>query len=124
MRLFIAFDMLIYSSYKMMTIFANVTRFTSCTKKFVNQKRLQEIGCGVFDREIICYFRRSVYNFHIIFFAILLTQLQIHAGVDISQFAKKDDLPNLKSEIDKLCIDKLSALHADKLKPLPVSFKN
>ena len=36
-----------------------------------------------------------------------------------SQFAKKDDLANLKSEVDKLDIDKLSELHADKLKSIP-----
>ena len=33
--------------------------------------------------------------------------------VDISQFAKKDDLANLKSEVDKLDIDKSSELDAD-----------
>ena len=33
--------------------------------------------------------------------------------VDISQFAKKDDLANLKSEVDKLDIDKSSKLDAD-----------
>ena len=40
-------------------------------------------------------------------------------GVDTSQFAKKDDLANLKSEVDKLDIDKLSELAPDKLKPVP-----
>ena len=40
--------------------------------------------------------------------------------VDTSQFAKKDDLTNLKSEIDKWHVDKLSVLDADKLKPVPV----
>ena len=33
--------------------------------------------------------------------------LQIAAGVDISQFAKKDDLASLKSDVDQLDIDKL-----------------
>ena len=33
MGLFIFFSMLIYSSFKMTTSFANVTRFTSCTNK-------------------------------------------------------------------------------------------
>ena len=39
--------------------------------------------------------------------------------VDTSQFAKKDDLTNLKSEIDKLDIDKLEKLDLDKLPPIP-----
>ena len=43
--------------------------------------------------------------------------------MDTSEFAKKDDLANLKSEVDKLYIDKLSELDADKLKPVPVDFK-
>ena len=34
-------------------------------------------------------------------------------GVDTSQFAKKDDLVNLKSEIDKLDIGKLGTAPAD-----------
>ena len=36
--------------------------------------------------------------------------------VNMSQFTKKDDLANLKSEVDKLDIDKLSELDLDKLK--------
>ena len=32
---------------------------------------------------------------------------------------KKDDLANLKSEVDKLDIDKSSEFHADLLKPVP-----
>ena len=40
--------------------------------------------------------------------------------VDTLQFTKKDDLANLKSEVDKLDIDKLSKLNADKLKHVPV----
>ena len=43
--------------------------------------------------------------------------------MDTSEFAKKDDLVNLKSEVDKLYIDKLSELDADKLKPVPVDLK-
>ena len=43
--------------------------------------------------------------------------------MDTSEFAKKDDLANLKSEVDKLYIDKLSELDADKLKPVPVDLK-
>ena len=34
----------------------------------------------------------------------------------MSQFTKKDDLANLKSEVDKLDIDKLSELDLHKLK--------
>ena len=34
----------------------------------------------------------------------------------MSQFIKKDGLANLKSEVDKLDIDKLSELDLDKLK--------
>ena len=37
------------------------------------------------------------------------------AVVDISQFAKKDDLTNLKSEVDKLDIDELEKLDVNKL---------
>ena len=36
---------------------------------------------------------------------------------------KKTDLANLKSEADKLDIDKLTELDADKLKPVPVDLK-
>ena len=43
--------------------------------------------------------------------------------VDTSQFAKKDDLANLKSEVDKLDNDKLAELDNDKLKPVPVDSK-
>ena len=44
-------------------------------------------------------------------------------GVDTSQFDKKDDLVNLKSEIDKLNIDKLSQLDDNKLKHVSVDLK-
>ena len=39
----------------------------------------------------------------------------------MSQFAKSDDSANLKSQIGKLDIDKLSELDADKLKFVPVN---
>ena len=59
--------------------------------------------------------------------------LKIAAGVDISDFAKKTDLANLKSDVDKLDIDKLEQvpiglnslkskvdkLVVDKLVPVP-----
>ena len=35
------------------------------------------------------------------------SDLKNAAGVDTSNFAKKTDLPNLKSDVDKLSIDKL-----------------
>ena len=44
------------------------------------------------------------------------SDLKNATGVDTSQFAKRDDLPNLKLECDKLVIDKLAELDADKLK--------
>ena len=44
-------------------------------------------------------------------------------GADTSQFAKKDDLANLKSEVDKLNIDKLSELDTHNLKPVSVDLK-
>ena len=40
-------------------------------------------------------------------------------GVDTLQFSKKDDLDNLKLEVDELDIDKLEKLNADELKPVP-----
>ena len=39
-------------------------------------------------------------------------------GVDTLQFAKKDDLANLKLEVDRLDTDELAELDADKLKPV------
>ena len=48
------------------------------------------------------------------------SDLKNATGVDKSQFAKKDDLAKLKSEGDKLDIDKLYELDPDKLKPVPV----
>ena len=47
------------------------------------------------------------------------SDLKSAIGADTSQFARKDDLANLKSEVDKLDIGKLSELDADKLKPVP-----
>ena len=44
------------------------------------------------------------------------SDLKNATGVDTSQSAKRDDLPNLKLECDKLVIDKLAELDADKLK--------
>ena len=48
------------------------------------------------------------------------SDLKNATGIDKSQFAKKDDLAKLKSEGDKLDIDKLYELDPDKLKPVPV----
>ena len=64
------------------------------------------------------------------------THLKNATGVDISRFAKKVDLANLKSNVDKLDIDKLKnlpfnlsnlkskvdKLDVDKLVPVPVDF--
>ena len=43
--------------------------------------------------------------------------------VDKSQYTEKDDLANLKSEADKLDIDKLAELDTNKLKTFPVDLK-
>ena len=51
------------------------------------------------------------------------SDLKNATGADTSQFFKKDDLANLKSEVDKLDIDKLAELDADKLKLVPVNLK-
>ena len=51
------------------------------------------------------------------------TKSALKNATGILQFAKKDNLANLKSEVDKLDIDKLTELDADKLKPVPVDFK-
>ena len=62
------------------------------------------------------------------------TDLKNKTGVDTSSFAKKTDLTNLKSDVDKLDIDKLKnvptnlinlkskvdKLDVDKLAPVPV----
>ena len=42
-----------------------------------------------------------------------MQQVQVHHNL-----LKKDDLANLKSEVDKLDIDKLSESDADNLKPV------
>ena len=44
--------------------------------------------------------------------------------VDTSQFAKKYDLANLKSEVDKFDIDKLSELDADILSVVTVDLSS
>ena len=41
------------------------------------------------------------------------SNLKIAPGADTSQFAKKDDLANLKSDIDNLDIDKLETVSID-----------
>ena len=65
------------------------------------------------------------------------TDLKCATGIDTSSFAKKVDLSNLKSNVDKLDIDKLKnapndfrnlkrkidKLDVDKLLPVPVDFK-
>ena len=51
------------------------------------------------------------------------SDLKNATGADTSQFFKKDDLANLKSEVDKLDIDKLAELDADKLELVPVNLK-
>ena len=72
------------------------------------------------------YFPPYIYSKNKIEVELDLSNLAIksdlkHAtGVDISQCAKKDDLANLKSKVDKLDIAKISELDADKLKPFPV----
>ena len=64
---------------------------------------------------------------------LMMQQSTNATGVDTSQFAKKDDLANLESEVDKLDIDKLEKvpsglcnlkskvdkLDVDKLAPVP-----
>ena len=64
---------------------------------------------------------------------LMMQQSMNATGVDTSQFAKKDDLANLESEVDKLDIDKLEKvpsglcnlkskvdkLDVDKLAPVP-----
>ena len=47
-------------------------------------------------------------------------ELRKTTGADTSQCTEKDDLANLKSEVDKLYIDQLSELDPDKLKPVAV----
>ena len=51
------------------------------------------------------------------------SNLKSATGADTSQFVKKDDLTNLKREVDKLDINKLPELDADKLKPAPIDLK-
>ena len=47
------------------------------------------------------------------------SDLKKATGVDTSEFAEIDNLANLKSEVDKLDINRLAQLDADKLKPVP-----
>ena len=47
------------------------------------------------------------------------TKFEFSIGVETSQFAKKDDIANLKSEVDELNIDKIAKLDVDELKPVP-----
>ena len=51
------------------------------------------------------------------------TKYDLKNGIDVdTSTTKNDDLANLKTEVDKLDIDKLAELDADKLKPVPVDF--
>ena len=52
------------------------------------------------------------------------SDLKNAASPNTSKFAKKADLASLKSEFDKLDIDKLAELDIDKLKLSPVNSKN
>ena len=49
--------------------------------------------------------------------------LKSTTGADVSECAKKYDLANLKSEVDKLDIDKLCELDVAKLKPVPTDLR-
>ena len=49
--------------------------------------------------------------------------LKSATGADASECAKKYDLANLKSEVDKLDIEKLSELDVAKLKPVPTDLR-
>ena len=51
------------------------------------------------------------------------SDLKIATGVDVSKFAKKDDLANLNLETGELDIDYLVELDADKLKPVFADLK-
>ena len=51
------------------------------------------------------------------------SDLKNATGVDKSLVDTNEDLPNLKSEVDNLDVDKLAQLDADKLKSVPVDFK-
>ena len=52
------------------------------------------------------------------------SDLKTATGVDTSQFAKKDDLANLKTAVNKLNIDKFEILDADKMPPVPTVLIN
>ena len=47
------------------------------------------------------------------------SELKNGAGLGTSRFAKKNGLTNLKSQVDKLNIDKLAELDPEKLKSVP-----
>ena len=47
------------------------------------------------------------------------SELKISKGVDVWQFAQKEDLANLNSAVDRLDIGKLEKLDVDKLVPVP-----
>ena len=51
------------------------------------------------------------------------SDLKSATGVDTSQLANKDDLANLKLEVDKLDIDESAEWDADNLKPVSVDLK-
>ena len=51
------------------------------------------------------------------------SDLKNATGVDTSQLANKDNLANLKLEVDKLDIDQSAEWDADKLKPVSVDLK-
>ena len=51
------------------------------------------------------------------------SDLKNATGVDTSQLANKDNLANLKLEVDKLDIDQSAEWDADKLKPASVDLK-
>ena len=65
-----------------------------------------------------CYMKMSYfppYNYSKNKLEINLALSNYATGADTEQFAKKDDLANLKSEVDKLDIGKLCELDADNL---------
>ena len=51
------------------------------------------------------------------------SDLKSATGVDTSQLANKDDLANLKLEVDKLDIDESAEWDADNLNPVSVDLK-
>ena len=47
------------------------------------------------------------------------SDIKTATGIDTSQFTKEYELANLKTQVDKLNIDKLLKLDDDKLSPIP-----